>query len=196
MKIKNLPALSPLWNSGGVSDLAGARASAAGGCSSSARGSAGGGGSWAGSGSPGGSWVWIWVAATTTPDGWTGAGVGSSIWSTHVDVDVDVGVALLVESGNSNKWAWAAASTSSDDELSTLWVELWVVGLVESEEFVSDEIFSGWEGSWDSGSPLEGVLDLTRSPLSFTHGAADETDLVDFELNGIQISYRFYIRIL
>jgi hypothetical protein len=67
------------------------------------------------------------------------------------------------------------------DETLILFLTLGVVGLVDGEELVADEVVSWREGGGDGACPYEGVEDRVAGPDALVLRAGDQACLVDLD---------------
>jgi hypothetical protein len=125
----------------------------------------------------------------TSPDSRARRRVGCS--GVGVGVDHDSGVALRSIAGDVGEVASTRrrASATSDNELGALSVELRRVGLVESEQLVTDQVVSWREGGRDRGFPVQVLHHVVVAPGGAGERGRGHALLVDL----VVVRMRVYI---
>jgi hypothetical protein len=115
----------------------------------------------------------------TSPDRGSRRGVGRCLASICVNHDSRVVLGRIAGNGGEEVAAGRAGPAASDLDLRALGVELGSVGLVESEEFVADEVVACSKRAGDGGLPVQVLEDVVGSPGSAGEGRSGHSLLVN-----------------
>jgi hypothetical protein len=123
----------------------------------------------------------IAVILLTSPDSGTWGSVRSDRVAIGVDSDSGVALGGVSWDRGEERASWLSRSGSLDLKLGALSIELRGLGLMKSEELVTDEVISRSKGSRNGALPVEVLEDLSGTPVAAGQRWGGHALLIDFE---------------